>query len=66
MKNVISKIAGSIAVIGAILIVISQFFSEIGYIFFWIGIVVLVMGGIVYFSTGEKIKDWFWNIFNWI
>lgn len=62
MRNVISKIAGSVAVIGAILIVISEFFPGMGYIFFWIGIVVLVISGIAYLATGEKIKDWFWNI----
>ncbi len=61
MKKRISKISGILATVGAILIVVSNFFGEEGYIPFWIGIVVLLFGGIIYLATGEKIKEWFWN-----
>ena len=62
MRNVISKISGILATLGAILIVVSNLFPEEGYILFWIGIVILVINGIAYLATGEKIKEWFWEI----
>lgn len=33
-----------------------------GYIIFWIGIVVVVISGISYLATGEKVQDWFWKM----
>lgn len=62
MRKNISKIAGTFAALGVVSIVISNFFPESGYIFFWIGIVVVVISGIAYLATGEKIKDWFWEM----
>lgn len=44
MRKIISTISGVFATIGAILIVLSNFFTEEGYILFWIGIVVMVLG----------------------
>ena len=62
MRKIISKISGIFATLAAILVVLSQFLPEEGYILFWIGIVILVFSGIAYLSTGEKIKEWFWEI----
>ena len=62
MRKIISKILGVFATFGAILIVLSNFFPEEGYILFWIGIVVMIFGGIAYLATGGKIKEWFWKI----
>lgn len=62
MRKIISKISGILATCSAIAIVLSNFFPEEGYVLFWIGIVVLVMSGIAYLATGEKIKEWFWAI----
>lgn len=62
MRKIISKISGIFATLAAVLIVLSQFFPEEGYILFWIGIVILVFSGIAYLATGEKIKEWFWEI----
>lgn len=64
MRKTIAKISGALATIGAVAIVLSNFFPEEGYILFGIGVVVVVMSGIAYLATGEKPKDWFWEIFN--
>ncbi|MBQ4529814.1 MAG: hypothetical protein IJA36_04260 [Lachnospiraceae bacterium] len=64
MRKIISTISGVFATIGAILIVLSNFFTEEGYILFWIGIVVMVFSGIAYLATGKKVKEWFWAIMN--
>ena len=62
MRKTIAKISGILATLAAIAIVISDFFGENGYIPFWIGVVVLVVSGIAYLATGEKPREWFWNI----
>ncbi len=64
MRKIISRIAGTFAVLGAIMIVLSNFFLEEGYILFWIGVVVIVFSGIAYLATGEKVKEWFWEFLN--
>lgn len=64
MRKIISKVSGVFATIGAIGIILSNFFPEEGYILFWIGIVVLLFSGIAYLATGEKIKEWFLAIMN--
>ena len=64
MKKMIAKIAGTLATLGGVLLVLSNFFPEDGYILFWIGIVMIVMCGIAYIATGEKVKEWFWEILN--
>ncbi len=62
MRKKIAKISGTVATLGAILIALSDFFGNNGYIPFWIGVVVLILGGIVYLATGEKPKEWFWDL----
>ena len=64
MRKTIAKISGTLAVLGGVLLVLSNFFLEEGYILYWIGIVVIVIGGIAYLATGEKVKEWFWEILN--
>lgn len=64
MRKTIAKISGTLAVLGGVLLVLSNFFPEEGYILYWIGIVVIVIGGIAYLATGEKVKEWFWEILN--
>lgn len=64
MRKIISKISGLFAILGAILIIASNLFFEEGYILFWIGVVIIVFSGITYLATGEKIKEWFWEILN--
>lgn len=64
MRKVISKVSGVLATCGAIAVVLSNFFSEEGYILFWIGLVVMFFSGIAYIATGEKIKEWFLAIMN--
>ncbi len=46
------------------MIILSNFFPEKGYILFWIGVVVIVFSGIMYLATGEKVKEWFWELLN--
>jgi len=65
MKNKIAKISGTLATFGAVAIIISNFVGEYGYIPFWIGVVILVLSGIAYIATGEKIKEWFWDMMDW-
>lgn len=65
MREKIAKTSGALATIGAVAIVISNFVGEHGYIPFWIGLVIVVLSGIVYLSTGEKPREWFWNILDW-
>ena len=62
MRKIVSKIAGVFATLGVVSIAISIFFSGLGYIFFWSGIVVVIISGIAYIATGEKVKDWFWEL----
>lgn len=62
MRKKIAKISGILATLGAILIALSDLFGDKGYIPFWIGGVVLILGGIAYLSTGEKIREWFWDL----
>lgn len=62
MRKMISKVFGTSATLAVIAIVLSNFFPEEGYILFWVGIVVLVISGIAYLATGEKIKEWFWDM----
>ena len=64
MRKIIARISGTLAVLGGVLLVLSKFFPEEGYILYWIGIVVIVIGGIAYLATGEKVKEWFWEILN--
>lgn len=64
MRKIIARISGTLAVLGGVLLVLSNFFPEEGYILYWIGIVVIVIGGIAYLATGEKVKEWFWEILN--
>lgn len=64
MRKIISRISGTLAMLGAILIVLSNFFTEEGYMLFFIGAVILVFAGIVYLATGEKVKEWFWEFLN--
>ena len=65
MRKKIAKISGVFATIGAIAIIISNFIGDYGYISFWIGVVVLVINGIIYLASGEKIRMWFWDIIDW-
>lgn len=65
MRKTIAKISGIFATIGAVAIVISNFTGEYGYIPFWIGVVILILSGIAYLATGEKIKEWFWDMLDW-
>ena len=65
MRKTIAKISGALATLGAVAIVISNFLGEYGYIPFWIGVVVLVLSGIAYLATGEKPREWFWNLLDW-
>ena len=37
-------------------------FEGVCYIPFGIGVVMLILNGIIYLATGEKIKEWFWQI----
>lgn len=62
MRKTIAKISGTLATLGAVAIVLSNFFPEEGYILFWIGVVVIVFSGIAYLATGEKPKEWFFDI----
>lgn len=62
MRKKIAKISGVFATLGAILIALSELFGDNGYISFWIGGVILILSGIAYLSTGEKIKEWFWDL----
>lgn len=62
MQKKIAKISGTFATIAAVAIVLSSLFPEEGYILFWIGVVVLVFSGIAYLATGEKPREWFWEI----
>ena len=62
MRKIIAKISGTLATIGAIVIVLSNLFPEEGYVLFGIGVVIVVMSGIAYLATGEKPREWFWNI----
>lgn len=62
MRKIIAKISGTLATIGAIVIVLSNLFPEEGYVLFGIGVVVVVMSGIAYLATGEKPREWFWHI----
>ena len=64
MRKIIARISGTLAVLGGVLLVLSNFFPEEGYILYWIGIVVIVIGCIAYLATGEKVKEWFWEILN--
>ncbi len=66
MRKIISKIAATFAILGVVAVVISYLFFESGYIFFWIGVGVVVISGIAYLATGEKIKDWFWKVLDLI
>ena len=54
MRKTIAKIAGTMAILGGVLLVLSNFFPEEGYILYWIGIVTIVICGIAYIATGEK------------
>jgi cytochrome c biogenesis protein CcdA len=65
MRKTIAKISGIFATIGAVAIVISNFIGNYGYIPFWIGVVILILSGIAYLATGEKIKKWFWDMLDW-
>lgn len=65
MRKKIAKISGILATIGAIAIIISNFVSDYGYIPFWIGVVVLIISGVAYLTTGEKIREWFWDMIDW-
>ena len=65
MRKTIAKISGIFATIGAVAIIISNFIGNYGYIPFWIGVVILILSGIAYLATGEKIKEWFWDIIDW-
>lgn len=65
MRKLIAKISGTLATLGAIAIVLSNLFPEEGYILFWIGVIVFVFGGIAYLATGEKPREWFWQILEW-
>ena len=64
MRKTIAKIFETFATLGGVLLVLSNFFPEEGYILFWIGILVVVICGIAYLATGEKIREWFWEILN--
>ena len=64
MRKTIAKISGTLATFGGVLVILSNFFPEEGYILFWIGIVAVVICGIAYLATGEKVKEWFWEILN--
>lgn len=64
MRKIIARISGTLAVLGGVLLLLSNFFPEDGWILYWIGIVVIVICGIAYIATGEKVKEWFWEILN--
>ena len=65
MRKKIVKISGTLATIGAVAIIISNFVGDYGYSPFWIGVVVLVLSGIAYLATGEKPREWFWDMMDW-
>ncbi len=64
MRKIISRVSAICAILGAIMIILANFFPEEGYILFWLGVVVIVFSGIAYLATGEKIKEWFWEFLN--
>lgn len=63
MRKILAKISGTLATLGGMIIILSNFLEE-GYILYWIGIVTVVICGIVYLAMGEKIKEWFWESYH--
>lgn len=66
MRKIIAKISGLLATLSVIAIGVSYFIPEVGYVFWGIGIVVLVISGIAYLATGVKIREWFWKLMEMI
>lgn len=62
MRKIIAKISGILATLGAIAMMLADLFPEEGYVIFWIGVVTVVICGIAYLATGEKPRDWFWEL----
>ena len=64
MRDIVARISAIFAVLGAVMMMVADLIPQVGHIIFWFGVGILIVSGIVYLTTGSKIREWLWDLFD--